>query len=352
MLSINLTEGYEMAHRLELDAAGRAKMAYADREIPWHRLGKPMAGLQTAQAMLEAAQADFDVALTKVIAVTDDLQPLRNPDGSPVYISDSRATVRLNPDGTIDGLSTVGTRFVVQQNKDCLDRALAIVGASLGDAIVDTCGVLNEGREFFACLDLGALFIDPNGINDKIQRYLLVRNGHDGKTAITYANTSIRAVCKNTVIAGLQNASASFTARHTRNAEAAIEDASEVLKLSTVWASNFNTVATKLLEVPIPAGSSQLDKVVNTIFPHKKDETDRQKKNIDDIHIIVRSLYVNEKNAGGYGFNGWSMYNAIGEYLDHYRDAKPNERAIASMDNNSWVTRKKIETQQTILALA
>jgi len=341
-----------MAHALEIDATGRAKMAYADREIPWHRLGQPMAGLQTAEAMLQAAQADFDVALTKVIAVDDDLNPLRNPDGSPVFISDSRATVRLNPNGTIDGLSTVGTRFVVQQNKDCLDRALAIVGASAGDALVDTCGVLNDGREFFACLDLGALIIDPNGINDKIQRYLLVRNGHDGKTAITYANTSIRAVCKNTVIAGLNNASAVFTARHTRNAESAIEDATEVIKLSTVWASNFNQVATNLLRVPIPAGSSSLDKVVNTVFPHKKDETERQKKNVDDVHIMVRSLYVNSKNAGGYGFNGWSAYNAIGEYLDHYRDAKPNERAVASMDMNSWVTRKKMEAQATILALA
>ena len=41
MLQINLLERSEMAHALEIDAAGRAKMAYADREIPWHRLGKP-----------------------------------------------------------------------------------------------------------------------------------------------------------------------------------------------------------------------------------------------------------------------------------------------------------------------
>ena len=341
-----------MAHALEVDAAGRAKMAYADREIPWHRLGKPMAGLQTAEAMLTAAQADFDVALTKVIAVDDDLNPLRNPDGSPVYISDSRATVRLNLDGTIDGLSTVGTRFVVQQNKDCLDRALDIVGASKGDALVDTCGVLNDGKEFFACLDLGPLFIDPRGINDKIQRYLLVRNGHDGKTPITYANTSIRAVCKNTVMSGLRSANAVFTARHTRNADSAIEEATEVFAMAGVWATSFVTMAETLLRIPVPAGSPQLDKLITHVFPHKKGETERQKKNVEDIHMLVRGLYVNDKNAGGFGFNGWSAYNAIGEYLDHYRDAKPSERAIASMDYNSWVTRKKAEAQSLILSLA
>lgn len=338
-----------MAHELEISATGFAKMAYADREVPWHKLGKPMAGLQTAEAMLIAAEADFDVALTKIIAVDDELTPLRNPDGSPVFISDSRATVRVNPDGTIDGLSTVGTRFVVQQNKDCLDRALDIVGASKGDALVDTCGVLNEGREFFACLDLGALFIDPIGINDKIQRYLLVRNGHDGKTAITYANTAIRAVCKNTVMAGLHSAASVFTTRHTRNADSAIEDAAKVFSMSGLWAINFASKAQTMIEIAVPAGSPRLDKIVSTVFPHKKDESDRQKKNIDDIHLIVRGLYINNKNAGGFGFNGWSAYNAIGEYLDHYRDARPEERAIASMDYNSWVTRKKEETQSLIL---
>lgn len=340
-----------MAHELEISATGFAKMAYADREVPWHKLGKPMAGLQTAEAMLIAAEADFDVALTKIIAVDDELTPLRNPDGSPVFISDSRATVRVNPDGTIDGLSTVGTRFVVQQNKDCLDRALDIVGASKGDALVDTCGVLNEGREFFACLDLGALFIDPIGINDKIQRYLLVRNGHDGKTAITYANTAIRAVCKNTVMAGLHSAASVFTTRHTRNADSAIEDAAKVFSMSGLWAINFASKAQTMIEIAVPAGSPRLDKIVSTVFPHKKDESDRQKKNIDDIHLIVRGLYTNSKNAGGFGFNGWSAYNAIGEYLDHYRDARPEERAIASMDYNSWVTRKKEETQSLILSL-
>lgn len=158
-----------MSHDLEMDAKGVARMAYADREIPWHRLGTPMKGLQTAEAMLKAAQADFDVVTTNVAAVDADGNFIRNPDGTPVLVRDSRATVRVNPDGSFDGLATVGTRYVVQQNRECLDYALAIVGASKGDAVVDTAGVLDGGREFFSSLDLGALIIDPKGINDKIE---------------------------------------------------------------------------------------------------------------------------------------------------------------------------------------
>ncbi len=338
-----------MAHQIEIKN-GKAKMAYAN-EIPWHRLGTKMDGLQTAEAMLAAAEADFDVALTSVAAIDAEGNFIRNPDGSPVIIHDSRATVRCNPDGTFDGLSTVGTRFVVQQNRECLNRALDVVGASKGDAVVDTCGVLDEGREFFACLDLGSLVIDPTGINDKIERYMLVRNGHDGRTPITYANTSIRAVCKNTVTAGLNAARSTFTARHTRNADSAIEDAQTVLRLSTEWADAFKKNAEALLSIAVPASSARLTKVIEGTFPARQGESQRQTDNREAVYTQLRALYMNDKNAGGFGFNGWSVYNTVVEYLDHYRDARPEERAIASMDYNSWVTRKKTLAQEIILSL-
>jgi hypothetical protein len=63
-------------------------------------------------------------------------------------------------------------------------------------------------------------------------------------------------------------------------------------------------------------------------------------------------LFLSDKNAGGYGFNGWSAYNAVGEYLDHYREAPAKDRAMSSMDLNSWVSKKKLEAQSRILALA
>jgi phage/plasmid-like protein (TIGR03299 family) len=338
-----------MAHGLEINKDGTARMAYADREIPWHRLGTPMKGLQTAEAMLEASQANFDVVTTRVAICDDNGEPLRNPDGTTILVPDSRATVRVNIDGTFTGLATVGTRYVVQQNKECLDYALSIVGASEGDAVVDTAGVLHDGKGFFASLDLGAIVVDPAGVNDQIARYLLVRNGHDGKTAITFANTSIRAVCQNTVTLGIESARRVFTARHTRNADRAIEQANEVLAISNEWANNFAATAERLLAVKVPARTQVLDKVLNTAFPMEPNSTERQRKNRDDVLSLVRAIYENENNAKNYGYNGWSIYNAIGEYLDHYRDASRDERALASMDNNSWVTRTKLKTQTYLL---
>ena len=168
---------------------------------------------------------------------------------------------------------------------------------------------------------------------------------------IRYANTDIRAVCNNTVIMGLRNAERMFTARHTRNVDTAIQDANEALRISVEWAKEFQATAERMLAIPVPLGSASLDKVVDKVFPAKKDETDRQRKNRNEINALVRSLYTNERNGKNYGYNGWSIYNSIVEYLDHYRDDDKIAMAQASMDDNSWVTRKKIEAQHAVLAL-
>jgi len=341
-----------MAHELEIKADGTAKFAYASTGgAPWHRLGVPLAGLATVDQMLEAAEANYEVRLVKVVAIDDDGNVLRNPDGTPVVIEDSRATIRANDDGSYDGLATVGTRYTVKQNIEVAERALAVVGASRGDAVVDTAGVLLDGKRFFMTINLGPLVIDPTGVNDRIARYLVVSTGHDGVWPVRYANTDIRAVCNNTVRLGLSNAERVFVARHTKNIDSVFEDAQRVLEISTDWAKEFQRMAEQMLNVSVPRSSRQLDKVLNSVFPEKGSETERQRNNRERQNMTIRAIYDSDKNGGGFGYNGWAIYNAIGEYLDHHREADPKDRAMASLDDNSWVTRTKIEAQQAVLSL-
>lgn len=341
-----------MAHELEI-VNGKANMAYAtggDRKIPWHRLGTPMAGLQTMEAMLAAANADFDVVISRVAAVDDEGNLLRNSDGSIVMIDDSRATIRQNLDGNFQALATVGTRYEVRQNREVLERALAVVGASSGDALIDTVGVLRDGKRFFATIELDALVLDPSGTNDRIARYLVVSCGHDGVWPIRYANTDVRAVCNNTVIMGLNSAQRVFTARHTRNVDTVIEDAQHVLQISSEWGKAFSKEAERMMSISIPNGSLKIDNVLAKVFPAEKGETTRQKKNRDEVNTLIRGLYVNDKNAGKFGFNGWSLYNAIVEYLDHYKYSDPNVGAMAAMDETSTNTQKKITAHKAVVS--
>lgn len=339
-----------MAHDIEINQDGTARFAYNGKGgAPWHRLGVSLEGLQDVDTMLKAAGADYQVRLTKVAAVDDEGNFILDVNGNPVIIEDSNATIRVNEDGTMDGLATVGNRYEVRQNREIAQRALAVVGASEGDAVVDTCGVLRGGRRFFMTIDLGALFIDPMGVNDKIDRYMVVSKGHDGIWPIRYANTDVRAVCNNTVMLGLKQAQRVFTARHTRNVDFSLEDAREVLRISTDWADAFTKEAEKLLAVPV--NGLQIDKVMNSLWPEKKDETERQKKNRLSTIDAVRSIYLNDRNAGGYGNNAWSLYNSVVEFVDHHRDADPDDRAMATMDDNSWVTRIKFDAHKAVLSL-
>ncbi len=341
-----------MSHEIEMNDDGTARFAYnVNNGNPWHGLGTPMRGLGTVDQMLIAAGADYEVQLTRLAAVDDNGDFIRNPDGTPILLSDSRATLRQNDDGSFNELATVGTRYTVKQNREVAERALEVVGASEGSAVVDTAGVLLGGRRFFMTLDLGTIVIDPIGVNDHIARYLVVSCGHDGVWPIRYANTEVRAVCNNTVMLGLQRAERIFTARHTKNAESAIEDARVVLGMSVDWAREFKAMAEKMLAIPITPGSGKLDKVINDVFPIDSAAGARKTKNHDQIHEQIRGLYASNRNAGGFGHNGWSLYNAIGEYLDHHRGGEWADRAQTSIDANSWVSRLKLKTQNSVLSV-
>lgn len=335
-----------MADALERNNKTGASFAYnIDAGIPWHTLGKPMKGYQTMDDMLTAAYADYNVELVPMYV----LDPRT---GQPVAVEGQYATARINPHTDAWQVIHGGHkgRYTVMQNRETLQAALDVVGASSGDAVLDTCGVLHDGAQFFSTIDLGTLVIDPLGPADKIGRYMVVRSSHDGSTPLTFSNTDIRAVCKNTVIMAERQATRVFKCKHTPGMESRIQVAATALGLSTAWAKEFMAIANEMLAIDMTPG--RFDKVIEAVMPSAEADTDRKRANRDDNVGLLKAVYANEKNALRVGNNGWAAWNAIVEFYDHHRDASPEERAITSMDDTSWVTRKKHAAQRAVLALA
>lgn len=332
-----------MSHELEIKD-GTASFAYRKQGgAPWHKLGVAVDGHQTAPQMLELARANYEVVLLPVQYTA--------PNGDIKEMEDRYITARVDETGEVEPFETVKNRYRVVQNAAVLEKALNVCGASHGDALMDTCGVLKEGREFFATIDLGTLILDPSGVADQIGRYLVVHTSHDGTTPITYACTDIRAVCANTVRMGQEVAKSTLTARHTVNYERALDEANEVLNISTEWAKAFQRTAETMLSIPVPAGSSKIDTVLNGLWPEKDADTDRKKENRSETLSFIRGLYANRKNAGGYGYNGWSLFNAVGEYYDHhwFEDDKRNASASMQVGNKSHLM--KVKASSLILDL-
>lgn len=330
-----------MAHELEI-VDGEASMAYnVGQGVPWHGLGTPVEGMRTSEEMLRIAKADYEVELLPVF--------IAGADGEPQEVEDRFATTRINHDGTRQAFEVVKGRYNVVQNSEVMERALNVVRASGGDHIVETVGVLKDGREFFATIDLGSLVIDPTGINDKIARYLLVHSSHDGTAPITFANTEIRAVCANTVKFGMDYARSLFKARHTPNLDERMQEAQKVLEISTAWADVFTARAEELLQIPVTSGS--IDTVTDRLWDPRLADTDRKTKNRDARIDDVRARFRNNRNAGHAGNNGWALFNAFVEHYDHAGNGDASRRAAASMSPTSTITGQKQEAHRAILSL-
>jgi hypothetical protein len=112
----------------------------------------------------------------------------------------------------------------------------------------------------------------------------------------------------------------------------------------------FAQEAERMLGIQAPLGGKRVDDVISTVFPKDKDETERQKKNREEVNELVRAIYQNERNGAKYGFNGWSLYNAIVEYLDFYRSVDSISSAIASMDDTSSITQKKLLAHRLVVS--
>ena len=165
---------------------------------------------------------------------------------------------------------------------------------------------------------------------------------------LTYANTNERAVCKNTVMAGLRSARRTFKAKHTPEVEGRIDEANKVLALSTEWSKAFKEMAEQMLSIPMTP--DRFTRVLGAAIPLADNASDRQVKNWQETAEAIRGIYANGRNAGYAGHNGWSAWNAVVEYLDHYRPATPEERALTSMDDTSWVSKRKFAAQDAVLA--
>ncbi len=333
-------------HELEM-VDGKANFAYnIGNGKPWHILGTPVEGLQTADEMLQIANADYEV-WTEPVFVKDERT------GEYVEIDKRYATVRINPaTGELQPFEVFTQRYTELQNREVLDKALAIVGASGGDAVVDTLGVLFDGRQFFASIDLGSLVIDPLGAHDEIMRNLLVRTSHDGSCPVTISNTDVRAVCYNTVRMAEKDARAIFKARHTPNYEDRFQEAQAILGLSTAWAESFKRQADEMLRIEVRQNSARFDKVMESLFPKLDADTDRKKANRDEIVTKMSLAFANERNIGKVGENGWALFNAITEVYDWGGKGSMTDKATKSMDEAGLVTRRKLEAQRAVLALA
>ena len=313
-----------MAHDLE---SVNGQTAFASlRQPAWHGLGTVFTEEVSTKEMLDLAHLnDWNVRLEDVGI----------PEGFASDKSYSFVT-RTNPfDRTQnDVLGVVGERYVPMQNEDLFD---------FGDLMLDgggrweTAGSIKGGRQVFGSLALEReTVLDPNGVGDKINTYLLINTSHDGSVAIQASITPVRVVCANTLnlalsaVTGKRAVKQSFKIRHTATASGKVAQAREALGLANAYMDEFDIMAKDMIETEI--SKAKFDEIVALAYPAPKGEDKKGsfKKHNTKIDLL-QSIYVGDYNKTISGTK-WGAFNALTERLDWYRSARggSNESILAS----------------------
>src|SRR6056300_100632 len=246
-----------MAHELESD-----KSFASFRQPAWHGLGTVFTEEVSTKEMLELANLhDWNVHLEEVAI----------PDG---FSSDKtyNYVTRTNPFDRKqkDILGVVGERYRILQNEELFD---------FGDALLDgggrweTAGSIKGGRQVFGSLALEReTVLDPSGVSDKVNSYLLVNTSHDGSIAIQASVTPVRVVCANTLNLALgsgvgrnRGVKQSFKIRHTQTAQGKIQAAREALGLANVYMDEFDKLAHEMIQQTV--SNDKFQDIIRMAYP-------------------------------------------------------------------------------------
>lgn len=334
-----------MAHEIEV-RNGKYSF-FSVKETPWHGKGVLIQEAPSIQEGLKLAGLDWTVSKHKMKAFL--------PDGTLVP-AETEMVVR-NSD--MKRLGEVGPKWKPLQNQQAFEWFDPFLKS--GSATLETAGSLFEGRRIFVLskLTMNDAVIVP-GSDDRVAKFVLLSNSHDGTLAVRVGFTPIRVVCANTLAMATNNrASKLIRIRHTAKMEDTLLKVRECMNLVN---QEFETTAEKYrLLAQSAINSNDLKNYIKMVFKKdKKDEeeetsssvvsTEEEKKRTvdeDDGRLIENKILpFYEGNTLGADLKGvrgtlWGAYNAIVAFLSYERGRTQDERLNQLWFGNSLTANKK-----------
>lgn len=310
-----------MAHMLE-DNDGI--VSFAGDKPAWHRLGTVLDRSMTIDEALAACFGDRTLTVEEV--------PL--PEGH--TWAGTRAEKKENHSmkwvilGGWDGVTASGalasippkvmptlfSNYELHTPRDMM--SLAEEYASQSGATWSSAGFTHGGTRFFCSLREQPLVVDPNGLNDVIGRYVTALTSFDGSKKTMVLRSHIRAVCNNTVQAAVLSAEiGAISTKHSSGSLDRAYDLARAFAAADHADKHIVYQAEKLLRVEDPKHSIAHG-VCDLMFGQLPEKAGRARTINENRRDTFWQVLLNEKNVGHSGWNGWSIFNAAVEYLDHH----------------------------------
>jgi phage/plasmid-like protein (TIGR03299 family) len=296
---------------------GEAFMA-SHRDIPWHGLGTVFqTATKSFKQILKLAHLDgWNVRLVPLADIAPGFVWPKDSQNRPI----DQAIVRTNPiTGDFDVLGLASRKYGVVQN----EQALKFLETLRGGLSWETAGSLFGGKLVFGSLAFDeASVIDPKGVADRIERYLLVSTSHDGSRPLSGGLTGVRVVCKNTLDAAQGDLSSTFKIRHSGNVAEAMEVQAKVMEDARVYWSEFDKEAEKLFQTPM--STPKFVDAFTLLFP-KPDKDAKGAEAKWESRREANMMAWNGKANAGIKSTAWGGYNALTEALQWNRRTRGSD---------------------------
>jgi len=276
------------------------------REPAWHGLGTVFTEPVTTQEMLELANmANWNPRMVDEIL----------PEGW-TTVDPMRYVVRDNPfTGQPEILGHARSRYEVVSNEELFSLADGIMEAD-PETTWETAGSLKGGQVVFGSMSMTrSTVLDPTGVADKVETYLLVTSSYDGTGSLVATLTPTRVVCANTLAIALKGATNKFKMRHTQSVTGRIAEARDTLGMASAYMDEFDALAQTLFEREIT--DNEFSKIIAAAYPRPEDNDRGQQTKYDNKVDGIWNAYRGDFNLST--GNAWYALNGIYDALDWNR---------------------------------
>jgi phage/plasmid-like protein (TIGR03299 family) len=260
----------------------------------WDRVGLSVQGARTSTEVLQKSCLTWNVAQSAIqwLDMNGTLQ-----------VADTFKCNYRDDNGKL--LGVVGRNYTVVQNAD----AFAFVDCMIAEGVqYERIGWLRGGAKVW----LLAKMPERKILHDTYTPYLLISNGHDGKTSINVSVISVRMACWNTINVALRPVKQRWSFSHTINVKSRLSRAQETLILAQKYMTELTDRSEKLATIKLSA--SDVEHYIDRLFPDK--ETDIAKRNNEERIARFRNCYavadLDNVRGTAYGF-----LMAVSDYTSH-----------------------------------
>jgi phage/plasmid-like protein (TIGR03299 family) len=315
-----------MAHDLHF-SDGKASMMYVG-EVPWHGLGTLLeTAPKTADAAIQAANLNWEVGLKRVYAWEGDVFH---------EFTDRKAVVRLDHWGKEEcaPFGMVGGDYQVLQNREAFSFFDPVI--ETGKVEYHTAGALGNGERVWVLAKVAGDIVVKGC--DRVEKYLLLSNGHDGRTALQVRFTPIRVVCQNTLSVANQGRGDLVKVYHGRDMHRRLDSAQETVKKILGFYDDlqkqFESFATFQIK------TDQLKAYHEAVFPTPKRKPNQSERTYEEALAVTRGLRqvsvdLFEKGRGNEESKVrgslWAAYNGVTELVDHRMNYRNRRQRLDSL---------------------